>query len=374
MTDNIIDINKIKSFDQFMALTQPVGSIESALSNNLYGFNHEQVKSILPENKDNYGLAFFTRPQLNMSTSNLRNLRQMYSLLTNNESSIQRYIRNTLDPRLYHKNNGNIASPLVDENVGFIPILTNNIKTMSGWPDIVAPYFTSKQGNRMEQWGIVDGTTDIYNSFDMDVTFHNTKNEPIILMMQTWLMYMAAVFEGMLSPYIDYIAADLIDYNTRIYRLVLDESKRYVKKISATGASFPVNVPMGEFFDFNDSVNYNDQTKEINIRFKCFGAIYNDPILIKEFNQVSAIFNPDVKILLDAYDTNKIKGGLPDSYGALEKIPPSLMGQLNHRGYPLIDYNTYELCWYINTNSRSYANIKNILNNKTYDNIKNLTK
>ena len=40
------------------------------------------------------------------------------------------------------------------------------------------------------------------------------------------------------------------DYNTRLYRLVTDSSGKYVKKISATGASIPISVPTGKFFDY----------------------------------------------------------------------------------------------------------------------------
>jgi len=355
-----IDINKVDNFDQFYSLTQPIGSVEQGLSNNLYGINHTQSKGVVTENRDSYGLTFFTRPQLNMSTPNLRNIRQMYSLLTNKTTSIHRYIRCMLDPRLSRTRfiNGNkeastkITTELVDENMPFIPILTNNLKSMSGWPDIIAPSYTSTAGSRKEQWSIVDGSIEVNDSFDIDATFRNTKNEPIVMMMQTWLLYMASVFEGMLSPYLDYITTNRIDYNTRIYRLVLDESKRYVKKIAATGASFPVNVPVGKFFDYTDEKKYNDQTKDINIRFKCMGATYNDPILIVEFNEVSAIFNPDVRNMLN---------GVTHS---LKKIPYELLDKLNHRGYPIINRDTYELEWWINKNDPTYKKIEKMLEEK----------
>jgi len=350
MTENVVDINTIDTLDEFLTLTQPIGSVEKALSNNLYGLNHQQVKGVLQENRDSYGLTFFTRPQLNLSTSNVGNIRQLYSLLTTNNLSIQRYVRCMLDPRLSRPGGQDLLpTPLVDEYNGFISVLTNNIKNMSGWPDMVAPIFTSVQGMRKEQWSIVDGSVEIYDSFDLDCTFRNVKNEPIIMMMQTWLLYMAKAFEGMMSPYMDFIAANEIDYNTRIYRLVLDESKRFVTKIAATGASFPINVPTGKFFDYSDENKYNMQTKDINIRFKCNGAMYNDDILIMEFNEVSAIFNKDVRNMLEGKSHN------------LEEIPQSLLGTFNNRGYPIIDRNTYELKWYINKSSSAYRELVKII-------------
>ena len=272
---------------------------------------------------------------------------------------MHRFVRATLDPRLAH--NQSITQPddgvttigqgarvtqLVDRNMAFIPVLSNTIKSMSGWPDVVMPSFTSKSGLKKEQWSIADGSIEIFEAFDLDVNFRNIKDEPIILMMQTWLTYMANVFEGNISPYMDFITENEIDYNTRIYRLVLDESKRYVKKIGATGASFPINVPSGKFYDYNDATKYNDQTKEINIRFKCMGAMYNDSILVKEFNETGAIFNPDLRKLLNG-----------DTSHNLEVIPYDLLERLNHRGYPIIDTETMELTWYINKSSITYKEL-----------------
>ena len=342
MLGRAVDYNSIESLDSFHTLTQNTGSISKAASNNMFGLNHQAVKGIIPENRDSYGLAFFTRPQLNMSTQNIRNIRKMYSLLTTKDNTVHRYVRCLLDPRLKYNN---IVSSLLDNQMPFMPILTNNITNMSGWPDVVMPTYASKEGIRGEQYFQADGHSDIYGTFDIDCTFKNTKDEPIILMLQTWLMYMGAVFEGTMSPYLDFITENEIDYNTRIYRLVLDESKHIVKKIAATGASIPVNVPVGKFFDFTDATKYNDQTKEVNVRFTSVGAMYNDDILIKEFNETVAIFNHDVRLMLS---------GLPHS---LEKIPPTLISLFNNRGYPVINTETLELEWWINKNSLTYKKI-----------------
>lgn len=370
MAENINEdnppIGDIQTLDKFHALTQSTGSVDKALSNNLYGLNHQQVKGILPENRDSYGLTFFTRPQLNLQNSNLRNIRQFYNLLTTKANSVQRYVRATLDPRLSLNQvvstpesdggktkvaQGAVLTDLVDKNMAFIPVLTNTIKSMSGWPDVVMPSFTSKSGLKKEQWSIADGSIEIFEAFDLDLNFRNIKDEPIILMMQTWLTYMAQVFEGNISPYMDFITENEIDYNTRIYRIVLDESKRYVKKIAATGASFPINVPSGKFYDYNDATKYNDQTKEINIRFKCMGAMYNDSMLIREFNETGAIFNPNIRKLLNG-----------DPSHNLEVIPYDLLERLNHRGYPIIDTDTMELTWYINKDSLSYKELLKTVN------------
>ena len=53
--------------------TMPLGSVERAEVNNLYGINHRQINAALPMNKDVQGLTFFVRPQLNLLQDNIRN-------------------------------------------------------------------------------------------------------------------------------------------------------------------------------------------------------------------------------------------------------------------------------------------------------------
>jgi hypothetical protein len=144
---------------------------------------------------------------------------------------------------------------------------------------------------------------------------------------------MGNVFEGKQVPYLDYLVENVIDYNTRIYRLVLDVNKDKVKKIAATGASFPISVPTGSFFDFNSETPYSDQNKDISIRFRCMGADYMDDILIREFNQTVSLFNPLMK---DAFRSTN-----------MTQVSRKLLPLFNNRGYARIDESTYSLEWYV---------------------------
>ena len=102
MSDPINPINAYTLDDYFQST--PVGSVDRAIGNNLYGINHRQVAGMVPINKDLYGLTFFVRPQLNLHSNNVRNLRLLYPLLNKNTNSIQRFTRCTLDPRLDFNN------------------------------------------------------------------------------------------------------------------------------------------------------------------------------------------------------------------------------------------------------------------------------
>lgn len=328
--------------DLFQA--HPIGSIDKAIGNNLWGVNHRQIPNAVPSNRDMYGLTFFTRPQLNLQSDNLRNLRIMYPLLNSESISIHRFIRTTLDPRLmagYIFKQVNIPPtkcPLTDNKMAFIPILTNNLNNISGWPDMALTPFTSKPGLYKEAYSLVDDVVRNFQSFTLDASFRNTRGDPIVFMFYVWLNYMSAVFEGTLLPYLDFITENEIDYNTRIYRLVLDQNKEVVTKIAATGAAFPVSVPMGSFFDFNKDKPFNDQNHDITIRFQCMGVDYQDDILIKEFNQTVCIFNPAM--------ADKIR---ESSQSSLIKVDKSLLNLFNNRGYPRINPDTRVLEWWVDS-------------------------
>lgn len=316
----------------------PTGSLDRAILNNLKGINHRQIQGMLPTNKELPGLTFFVRPQLNMQRDNLRNVRQMASLLSNEPTSIQMYIRCMLDPRLMtglHMGGDGIAPikcPIVDNKMAFIPILTNNLVSMSGWPSISIPTFTSKPGLYNEAYSMVDGRVFNNEVFDLSVNFRNMRGDPVLYLFYIWGLYMSLVFEGKLVPYLDMISENEIDYNTRIYRLVLDYKRERVLKITACHAAFPVGIPVGDAFDIPGDKTYSEANRDIGMRFKCMGVDYFDDILIYEFNKTVEIFNPSME---------------SDRRGKeMIKVAPNLIQSFNHQGYPRINPKTSELEWY----------------------------
>lgn len=333
--------------------SMPIGSIDKSIGNNIYGINHRQTGGAIPSNQDQYGLTFFTRPQLNLQPDNIRNQRIFYPLLNSRPDSMQRAIRCLLDPRLMYgysmakgRTMAPISCPVVDNELAFFPAMTNNLERLSGWPDIVAPTFSSEADLLEGVQTYVDGPT-IYNgSFDLDCSFRNTKGDIILYGTYIWMRYMSAVFTRQALPYLDMIVEREIDYNTRIYRLVLDKQKNRVTKIAATNASYPVSSPMGSFFDFDRSKPFNDQNKEITIRFKCDGVTYMDDILIHEFNAAVCIFKP------------AMRDGTRET--SMAKLSKAAAIRNNWRGYPRIDPNTYELEWWIG-GATAYAERGNFL-------------
>jgi len=332
-----------------------IGPLDKEISNTLYGLRSSGAMPTLEKNNDTRGYVFFTRPQFNLTTTNIRTIRQLYPLLSKEEKSIQRYVRTTLDPRLLTGVTGpgsdlygdiKISCPLVDAGNAFIPLLSNTITSLTGWPDLVTPTHTSTAGLRKEQQTMVDGTYEKFDSFDLSATFENFRGEPLSLMLQVWLMYPSLVFEGLLTPYIDLMATNEFDYNTRIYRFIMDSTNTYIKKAAAIGAGFPNSAPTGKFFDFDRSKPFSEQTGNINVNFKCDGAMYFDDIVLKEFNMVQTYFNKSIEDYLKDPKSSE-----------MEKVPRELLPELESRCYPIVNLDTYELEWIISKNSLAYKRL-----------------
>lgn len=309
-----------------------VGPLSTAIGDNFFGINHRQQPNPLSINRDQFGLTFFTRPQLNLTSENIRNHRKLAPLLTNQPDSIPRIIRCLLDPRLA-SSKAAITSPFVDPQSAFIPLLTNNLLSMSGWPDSTTPIFQSPDGVYKETFGIVDGIVDNYSSYEISASFRNLPGDPITAMFLAWQRYMSAVFEGTLIPYPDMIIENEIDYQTRIYRVVLDYAKIKVQKIAACGAAILSGAPVGAAFNYEADRPLNNSNDQISTSFRCYGAMYQDDILIEEFNDVVQMFNDQMQ---DRYRAN-----------SMVKVPIAYLEVFNHKGYPRINPFNYELEWWV---------------------------
>lgn len=327
------------SIDDILQSTA-IGSIDKAVGNNLYGFNHNQTSSAIPANREQQGFVFFVRPQLNLQHDNIANSRKFMPLASDvSDTTIHRFVRTTLDPRLMtgYKFGNNvippIESPLTNNAMAFIPVLTNNALTVSGWPDPVVPIWESKAGRYNESYAQVDGMVENFSQFTIDVTFRNTIADPILYMFYIWTLYTQYVFSGKFVPYPDFITDNRMDYNTRIYRVRLDRNRQKVTKIISTGPAIPVASSVGQFGDMNFEEVLSLSTKDIAIRFQCGGIEIFDDILVFEFNETVRIFQPMMGD--DARD------------GSMVLIPRSLSHVFQHRAYPRINPSNHNMEWWV---------------------------
>lgn len=327
---------------------------QSNNTDNAWGINHRMVPLALQLNKDCYGITFFTKPQLNLRDDNCRRDRKFSRLLTMNDKSIQRIVRCTLDPRLLFNtqrdaegqdiegsSQSTITCPLVDRKLAFIPFLTNNLVSLSGFPDLRVPTYSAKEGPYKEAYGFADGPTDDYTEYDVTASFRSLQGDPISNLAFFWEHYQSKVHEGVMYAYGDFIISREIDYNTRIYRFVLDPSKRFIQRMGCSGASFPIALNNGSHMDFDITKPYNNSGEAIQIPFKCYGFIYEDDIIVRSFNDVVSYFNEDMcgddLAMVSRPSENMVK------------IPFEHLSIFNHRGYPWINPSTYELEWYVSS-------------------------
>lgn len=321
--DGGVILSPFKGDVDLVARQSGLGDLTTAAANALYGINHRGVGNPVQYNTDNHGLTFFTRPRLNLSYDNIAMDRVLTPLLTNAEYTYQRAIRTLLDPVGANAHNNPVRTPLVDHKSAFIPMLTNNLLSLSGWPDPVVGYYNSKEGPAKESWSMIDDVARNFGTFDLQASFRNIAGDPITLLFNTWIRYAARVYDGTLMPYPDSILENEIDYMTRIYRLVLDPTRQYVQKIAACGAAFPTSSALGAAFNFSTDTPFSqDNAQQISIPFHCIGVDYQDPILIEEFNFMVKMFNPDMAD--DKRDT------------MMQKLTPAELNYFNYHGYPYI--------------------------------------
>lgn len=333
-----------------------IGGIEQSITDKLYGIGMNESLEHMPVNEDVSGYTFFIKPQLNLSTDNIKRHSKLAQLLTK-EDGIHRFVRCTLDPHLNYKDivNGEevkgVTSALVDRNSPFISILTNTLESISGWPDPVLPTYISPAGVRKEQYGFVDGVRDILNNFTLDMNNRNIAQDPITLLLDMWETYMSATFANdRVAPYPAMIVNKEYDFNTRVYRFILAIDGRTIRKVGLTGASFPVNIAMGKFFDTSIDTTLRTQSASINTRLESFGALYNDYEYMHSFNLTVAAFNHEAaKIIFNSPPFVENPGAIKESN--LVRVPTNLYKHFKYRLTPIINLVSMTLDFYIDSHT-----------------------
>ena len=321
--------------DYISRITRNIGQMpmDQSISNSFYGLNIVGRNAPIPGNTENHGYTFFTRPAMNMSYDNLVVDRVLSNLLQENRYSVQRMIRLYLDPWLEKEG---IESPGVDNMNPFIPLLSNNLVSLSGWPDFTLQTQSTAPGLYRESYSYIDDVPYNYEVYSLQANFRNILGDPISFMFLMWGWYMGLVYEGRIMPYPEMVMNNEIDYQTRIYRLIMDKSRTYVTRIGATGASFPVVAHIGNIFNFEGDgsespfTTVNDQ---ISMSFQCMGFTYYDHILIYEFNTLGEMRNPNMREELREEK--------------MHKLSPFEKEFFNYHAYPRINEMTMELEWWV---------------------------
>lgn len=355
MNPNIITIDKIiqnvserngtgktvKDYIDEVMLRQGMGKLSSIRDQQFLGFNHRHTSVHLPPNTDYVGHCFFVRPNLNLSRNNAIRVRQLAQLINNEELSIQRWARMTLDYKLEEEEN--LSSPLVDNTNVFIPLLSNSLKTLTGVPSLVAGTYTTERGIAKEVFSMIDDNVINYDAYTVNCSFRNMNGNPFLILFYSWILAASMQYLGKIEPRMIDRLQKRLNYTTRIYRIVLDHTQTYVTNIWAPIYCFPVSLEVGSTFKYDiDGDPYNKDNDMIDVQFQCVGSIFNDDLLINQFNSVVGMGN------VNMFDSQR--------NSSMKKLSKEEALVLNYNGYPRINPNTSEMEWWVS--KEVYANAK----------------
>lgn len=347
-----------KGFNQLDLLTleSDIGPRRSAITANSYGLNISGYLNPTLKNQDQQGYCFFTRPRMRMSVDNCLAHSTFHGMLNAPNRSVTRLIRAVLDPmgsgspqritaQRAYKNEHLYPCDLVDPYMPFIPLLTNNLVTLNGWPDLDIGKYVSREGVQKETFSMVDGVAEIYNNFTLNASFRNLVGDPLGYMFWSWAMYMSLVYQGELTPWVDAIMDNEMDYQLRIYRLTMDVTKTFVQKIAYTGVAMPVVANVGAGFNYSEKPFIED-LDDHQISFDCNGVKYYDGHAFRIFNRHVTDFNVN---MLDAQRER-----------TMVKLTKKEQRIFNFSAYPYINEETSELEWWV------FREQYNALNRKMY--------
>lgn len=330
-----------------------LGNIDSANYQVLHGINKRTKGNLVAPNLDKQAYVFFTKPGLNLHESNLLEAPKLQYLADDDPNSLNNAIKCYLMPKVNEPAIPELRNPIVtgirsnivDDKSPFISVLTNTCLSLNGWPDNVADYLLSPAGVGGEVYGIGDSFTEYKGDFDLTGVFANIEGDPVTTLLSASFEYSARVKNETMRPFSSAISGQFIDYSTRIYVLITDPSERWLQKIACTGYTLPGSVPESAAFNFDANTTYAQGNNEVSTSFKCFGAVYNDPAIIRWFNTTQEKYNPSMK------------EGIRQQ--TMTKISPAEKLRFNYRGYLRISQ-INELEWWVSNSE--YASINGQVN------------
>lgn len=325
-------------------------NLSAAMTESFRGPNILAQPTHYKPNTNNAGYVFTTRPDLNLASENIKLERALMPLLTDRDNFSMRAIRLILCPRLAMRIadvefGGSVTgesdlrrnpnSKLIDPFYPFIAISDNNVRSLTGWPSSSLGVQSSQAGLAKEVHVMADGPTTYKGEYSLNLSISSMKGSPTLYLYHFWIEYIAAVLKNTngLIPWPEYFGESRLDYTTRIYRLVMDETRTFVEEMAATGYAFPRGIDIGPIFDYNREQQRPYMDRAIEVEFVCSGAIYLDDLLIKQFNETILMFNPNMA---------------PNKRGNYYvKVEKKYHRIFNNKCYPWINQTTRELEWWV---------------------------
>lgn len=271
--------------------------IQSPLVNMLRGIRIlGPGNQLAPIPDDTIGLAFVSRPMLNLSDENVIKHPQLAPLYRPQKNTLLAYIKGMLDPVWGRGNSG--MSDILNPKYPWIPPLTNYLKVSSGFPDLQLAMGKSNPGFRKEVYQFVNGVLKVNYDFDVRQSYHVPKPNFLAYMFEAWIHYIEAVKlgdEGM-EPYPSALIENYIDYDCRIYHVIMNKNMRNIEWLFCSGSSVPTTFPSGAFSTIDRTQNSirGQGQDELEINFSSVGFRFGNIRIADMFNRCTLKSNPDL--------------------------------------------------------------------------------
>ena len=251
--------------------------------------------AMMPMADNTIGLSLVTRPQLNLTDDNISRSEKLVSLYGAGQYSIAAYIRGMLDERWAAANN-----PLfLNNKIPFITCLTEYLKTSTGFGDLQIRIDTSEPGIRDQVYQRVSSKLEENGSFTIQQSYYNPKPSVIQGLFQIWEDYISEVVSGdrQVGPRDEYLMGNRIDYDCRIYHLIMNKDSEFLEHIFATVQSIPVTYPAGSIATIDNSgTNLRGEGQDdFTVQFSSVGQRQDEWGLIQAFNEHSFLYNPRIR-------------------------------------------------------------------------------
>lgn len=251
---------------------------------------------LAPIPDDTIGLAFVSRPMLNLSDENVVLHPQLAPLYRPQKNTLMAYIKGLLDPRWGRGNSG--MTDILDPLYPWIPPLTNLLKVSSGFPDLQLTVLKSNPGFRKEVYQKVNGVLKVNWDFEMRQSYHTPKPNVLPYLFEAWVHYIEAVSlgdEGM-EPYPNALFENFRDYDCRIYHMILNKNMRNIEWLFCNAAAIPTTFPSGAFstIDRTGTSLRGQGQDELEIAFDCVGFRFGNIQVADMFNRTTLNANPQM--------------------------------------------------------------------------------
>lgn len=242
-------------------------------------------------NNDNMGYLFMTRPDFNLTYSNIRPFRELQGLLANNTRlSTPHAIRCMLDSRSHRLGEEGFDSKLVNRNSPWLSIIENAVISADGWPDAAGGTWASPEGKKHEQTLRNRGLRGFNRVFPLSLTLQNFKGNGVYALLETWTC-LNELKQLNFGSHQENVTANRWDNQVAFYRIILDTTKTYVVDYAMTGPAVLKNSSTGAMFGYNLSTP-EARVETVNAQFDVAGYSPHDPITIRCFNALVVKYQP----------------------------------------------------------------------------------